>query len=165
MRWVIDSADAASLSAARRQVAEYVAATCSGRVDDFMVELMVGELLGAEWYKQAGAIALEVDCIADKVYVDVWDQGPALDLESKRDPLDEPKHILLRRFKNELTIEHTEQGNHIRIALPASSPAGTSQSARIWEMAATMVGIRSGQIEQRFHKVIRDDDAVANKQP
>lgn len=143
MRWVIDSGDAASIVTTRRAVASHIHEESRGKADDFMVELITGEILSAEWYRHAGAIAVEVEWENDNAILDVYDQGPALDLtEVAADPFEPPSDIMLRRFANALQIEHSDQGNHIRIALPARRDSGSARSRRLWEIAATLVGIR-----------------------
>ncbi|GAC1657754.1 MAG: hypothetical protein NVS9B12_10010 [Vulcanimicrobiaceae bacterium] len=143
MRWVIDSGDAASIVSTRRAVASHINAESGGHADDFMVELITGEILAAEWYRDAGAIAVEVEWREEGAVLDVYDQGPELDLSAVTDPLEQPRDIMLRRFAGALEIEHTEQGNHIRIQVPARSETGTEKSRRIWEFAATLVGMRA----------------------
>lgn len=157
MRWILDSTDAASIAQTRRAVALHVREESHGHSDDFMVELLTGEILAAEWYRRSGAVAIEVNWRNGNAVLDLWDQGPAIDL-SDADPLDAPSNLVLRQFADELQIEHTEQGNHIQVALPAYKDAPSSKSRRIWEMAATLVGLRSQSVAKRFHDVIREDD-------
>lgn len=160
MRWVIDSSDAASIVQTRRAVADHVRDETGGRSDDFMVELITGEILAAEWYRHAGAVALEVSWEHGSAVLDLWDQGPEIDLGEVRDPLDPPANLVLRKFADELHVERTGQGNHIRVTLPAHKASGVTASRRIWEMAATLVGIRSQSISDRFHTIARDEDAA-----
>jgi hypothetical protein len=160
MRWVIDSSDAASIVKTRREVAEHVRDETHGRSDDFMVELITGEILAAEWYRHGGAIAVEVSWEHGNAVLELWDQGPEIELGEVPDPLNPPGNLVLRQFARELHVEHTDQGNHIRVALPAHKASGVSASRRIWEMAATLVGLRSQRIAERFHSVIRDDEAA-----
>ncbi|MDP9018879.1 MAG: hypothetical protein M3N19_11240 [Candidatus Eremiobacteraeota bacterium] len=157
MRWVIDSGDAASIVTTRREIASHIRKESAGNADEFMVELLTGEILAAEWYRHAGAIAVEVEWQNDNAVLDVWDQGPPLELSLVEDPLEMPTNMVLRRFAKELQIEQTPQGNHIRVTLPARKDGGNSKSSRLWEMAATLVGLRSDKVVKRFHMVIRDD--------
>ena len=146
MRWVIDSADAQSIVSTRRAIAHHVANESRGNADAFMVELITGEILNAEWYRHAGAIAVEVAWQNDNAILDVYDQGPELDLSHVADPMDPPADMVLRRFADALQVEHTPQGNHIRIALPARRrESGTRASRRLWELAAALVGLRRGK--------------------
>ena len=163
MRWVIDSTDAASIVDTRRAVASHVRAESHGNADDFMVELLTGEILAAEWYRHGGAIAVEVEWENGDAVLDVWDQGPPLDLEQTVNVLDQPVNLVLRKFAAELQIERTPQGNHIRVHLPARRDTGSVKGRRLWEIAATLVGLRSEQIADRFHRVIRDDDPPTKK--
>ncbi|MFN2528587.1 MAG: ATP-binding protein [Candidatus Baltobacteraceae bacterium] len=149
MRWVIDSADAQSIVSTRREIANHITSESRGNADAFMVELITGEILAAEWYRHAGAIAVEVEWQNDNAVLDVYDQGPALDLSQVVDPMDQPADMMLRRFADALQIEHTEQGNHIRIALPARRESGTKSSRRLWEFAAALVGHRSKKVANR----------------
>lgn len=158
MRWVIDGSDAASIVKTRRAVAEYIQAEAGSNSDNFMVELITGEILAAEWYRHSGAIAVEVSWEAGGAVLDLWDQGPEVELNDVVDPLDAPGNLVLRKFANELTVEHTEQGNHIRVALPARKERPASKSRRILEMAATLVGLRSQGAARDYHPVVRDDD-------
>jgi len=155
------AADAASLASTRREIASHVRSESAGNADDFMVELITGEILAAEWYRHAGAIAIEVEWKRGTAVLEVWDQGPKLDLSNHRDPLDEDATLLLRKFAKELQIENTPQGNHIRVALPAHKAAGPSKSRRLLEIAATLVGLRSNRRAKRFHGVIKDEDWAA----
>ena len=157
MRWVIDGSDAASIAKTRRAVAEYVHHEAAGNSDDFMVELITGEILAAEWYRHSGAVAVEVTWEAGAAVLDLWDQGPEIELSDVVDPLDAPGNLVLRKFANELCVEHTDQGNHIRVALPARNERPASKSRRILEMAATLVGLRSQRAARDYHPVIRDD--------
>ncbi len=143
MRWVIDSCDAASIVSTRREVASHIHDESRGDADDFMVELITGEILAAEWYRQAGAVAVEVAWKDDSAILDVYDQGPELDLRLEADPLNQPQDMVLRRFAGELEIERSEQGNHIRIALPARRKMSTKKGRRLLEIAATLVGLRA----------------------
>lgn len=149
MRWIVDSADAASLTSTRREIATHIHAESAGAADDFMVELITGEILAAEWYRHAGAIAVEVEWRKGTAVLDVWDQGPELDLSAQHDPFDEDANLVLRQFAKELQIEHTSQGNHIRIELPAHKSGNPAKSRRMWEMAVTMIGMRSQRIARR----------------
>jgi hypothetical protein len=158
MRWVIDSANAESIASTRREIASHIATESRGNADAFMVELITGEILAAEWYRHAGAIAVELEWHGDNAVLDVYDQGPELDLSQVVDPLDIPKDIMLRRFADALQIEHTEQGNHIRVALPARREAGSTTSQRLWEFAATLVGLRSQRIGRSELRIVKDDD-------
>ena len=143
MRWIIDSGDAASIVTTRRAVTSHIREESRGKADDFMVELITGEILAAEWYRRAGAIAVEVGWENDNAILDVYDQGPALDLtEEVANPYEPPIDIMLRRFSAALQIERSDQGNHIRIALPARRDPGSTRSRRLWEIAATLVGLR-----------------------
>ena len=142
MRWVIDSGDAASIVSTRRAVASHINAQSHGNADEFMVELITGEILNAEWYRHAGAIAVEVEWQNNKAVLDVYDQGPELDLSHVADPMDPPADLVLRRFADALQVEHTAQGNHIRVALPARRETGTRASRRLWEFASALVGLR-----------------------
>ena len=157
MRWVIDGSDAASIVKTRRAVAEYVHDEAGGNADDFMVELITGEILAAEWYRRSGAIAVEVSWEAGTAMLDLWDQGSEIELHDVADPLDAPGNLVLRKFADELRVEHTEQGNHIRVALPARKGRAASKSRRILEMAAMLVGLRSQGAARDYHPIVRDD--------
>lgn len=137
MRWIVDSADAASLTSTRREIASHIRAESAGNADDFMVELITGEILAAEWYRHAGAIAVEVAWQRGTAVLDVWDQGPELDLSTDLDPLDADVTLLLRRFADELKIENTPQGNHIQVQLPARKAGGATKTRKLLEMAAS----------------------------
>lgn len=142
MRWVIDSANAESIASTRREIASHIATEAHGNADAFMVELITGEILAAEWYRNAGAIAVELEWHENKAVLDVYDQGPELDLSQVFDPLDIPPDMMLRRFSDALQVEHTEQGNHIRVALPARRESSSVTTQRLMEFAATLVGLR-----------------------
>lgn len=141
MRWVIDSSDAASIVKTRRAVAEHVREETRGNADDFMVELITGEILAAEWYRHGGAVAVELNWERGNAVLDLWDQGPEIELGDIADPLDPPGNLVLRKFADELTVEHTAQGNHIRVALPAHK-AGSAAATRFMDFAASLLGLR-----------------------
>lgn len=148
MRWVIDSSDAASVVSTRRAVTSQIKMQSGGNADEFMVELITGEILAAEWYRHAGAIAVEVQWQDDAAILDVYDQGPALDLDDTGDPLEVPSTIMLRRFAGAIQVEHSDQGNHIRITLPTHREIVPEASQQLWEFAALLAGLRAEKRSQ-----------------
>ena len=90
MRWVIDSATRSRSFPPAAKSPPTSRAESGGNADEFMVELITGEILAAEWYRHAGAIAVEVEWQDDNAILDVYDQGPELDLAKVTDPMDQP---------------------------------------------------------------------------
>ncbi|MDQ6929680.1 MAG: hypothetical protein M3126_03305 [Candidatus Eremiobacteraeota bacterium] len=79
----------------------------------------------------------------DTAILDVYDQGPALDLDAAADPLEAPSNVMLRRFADAIQVERSDQGNHIRITLPAHRETVPETSQQLWEFAATLAGLRT----------------------
>jgi len=156
MRWVLDTTDLRAVAGTRRAIAGEIAPFVPEPHEQFALEVITGEILSAEVANGGRCITIELETALNTVILQVWDQGPPLELG--HNPL---RDALLHSLASYLDIEHLGTGNHIVARLPINLKEDPARSARIWRLASALVSERANQMSDTLRQTFIEHGAGA----
>lgn len=145
MRWKIDAGDLRAITRTRKAVAAEVVPYIAEPSDQFALELITGEILGAEADNGGGNLTVALETANNSVILHVWDSGPPLTLA-----MDRLRDALVSSLASYIEIEPCRNGNHVIARLNVGLSAEPEHAARIWRLASALVLDRVDQMSERF---------------
>lgn len=114
MQWTIDAGDPSSIARVRHSVIDELRKIARKGEDLFMLEAVVGELLGAETGHGHVALAVIVEDEATPPRVHIYTQGPSAGSTTRGELCD----AILNGARLPISVETTTQGAHYCLEVP-----------------------------------------------